>query len=123
MKPPRLQVTCDCGATGSAIAGDLWTCETCGSRFSTAIPRETAAAITAVTRRYRAIAAILAVAFAATILAILLADDLFLLFAGIPGLLMAWFLLGRPFLRARVHRAVSRLPAIELRRERDLDRR
>jgi hypothetical protein len=90
--------------------GEVWRCEACGRRWNTAqIPADEYWGILRDMRRLRLGVIGIAVAFAAafTLLAVFVAQSLFLL---LPVVLGVWFLWYMPWWRRRVRRRARTLP-------------
>ena len=116
-KPPPIRIGCECGESGHAAYGEIWTCPSCGRRWNTAqIPVE---AYDGRRRRMRrlelemvALGALVLVLFVPLVLFV---DGRFLF----TGLIVAaaWMFLYMPFWRRRVRRAAGEAPTWELRPE------
>jgi hypothetical protein len=119
VKPPPISLRCDCGADGKVAYGERWRCEHCGREYDTSrIPADDYQAILAVRRRYRAAGWVLAGIVAAFVLFLAIANQPLQLFAGLPLILITWFLYVRPLLQRRFRRAIANRPTWELRAER-----
>jgi hypothetical protein len=119
VKAPPITLRCDCGAEGKAAYGERWACSRCGREYDTsAIPAEQYRAILAVRRRYRATGWALAVVVAAFVLFLAVSNQPLQILAGLPLILVTWFMYVRPLLRRRFRRAIADLPTWELHAER-----
>jgi uncharacterized protein (DUF983 family) len=119
VKPPPISLKCDCGADGKVAYGERWTCERCGREYDTSrIPAEDYKAILAIRRRYQAVGWVLAVIVAAFVLFLVLANQPLQIMAGLPFILVTWFLYARPLLRRRFLKAIADRPQWELHAER-----
>jgi hypothetical protein len=117
VKGPPITVGCECGQVKHVPYGEAWQCEQCGRRWNTAqIPAEEYNAILRDMRRFRlsamAAAVILAVVF--TVLAVTVAESLFLM---LPVLLGFWYTLYMPWWRRKVRLRARSLPKWQLRPE------
>ena len=117
VRGPPITVACDCGEMKHVAYGETWECESCGRRWNTnQIPSEQYWDLLRDMRRLRlsviGIALGLAVAFG--LLAILVAESLFLL---LPAVLAFWFILFMPWWRRMVRRRARNSPKWKLRPE------
>jgi hypothetical protein len=117
MRAPPITVACDCGEMKHVSYGETWVCERCGRRWNTnQIPAEEYWGILRDMRRMRlgviGIAVGLAVVFG--LLALLVAESLFLL---LPLVLGGWFFWYMPWWRRKVRRHARNLPKWNLRPE------
>jgi Flp pilus assembly protein TadB len=90
--------------------GDTWVCDRCGRRWNTAqIPADEYWGILRAMRRYRLSVIGVALGFAVVfgLLALFVAQSLFLL---LPVVLAAWFIWYMPFWRRKVRRHARTLP-------------
>ena len=114
MKGPPITVSCHCGEVRHVPYGDTWTCEKCGRRWNTAqIPADAYWGIMREMRNYRLVVIGVAVglALAFGLLALFVAESLFLL---LPLLLMVWFIWFMPWWRRRIRRRTRDLPSWKL---------
>jgi hypothetical protein len=114
MKPPPIQLTCDCGAVGSVPFGERWTCPDCGRSWNTAtIPADEYQGVLREMRRLRLLVMGLSVGVAVlfALLALFVNTALFFVF---PVFLLAWMTLYLPWYRRRVRRVLASLPRWEL---------
>ncbi len=117
MRGAPVTIRCDCGATETVPYGDAWPCEACGRRWNTAqIPADEYWALMRRMRRFRfqVVGTALAVAAVFGLLAVFVAEALFLLF---PAVLAGWLIIYMPFWRRRVRRAARNSPTWSLRPE------
>lgn len=117
MKGPPITVRCECGETRHVPYGETWLCERCGRRWNTAqIPADEYWGIMRDMRRMRLTVIGIALAMAAVfaLLAIFVAESLFLL---LPVLLAAWLILYMPWWRRKVRRRARSVPKWNLRPE------
>jgi hypothetical protein len=117
MGAPPITIACDCGQMKHVPYGDTWECDSCGRRWNTTqIPPEEYYGLLRDMRRMRlsviAVAAGLALVFG--LLAIFVADGLFLL---LPLVLAGWFLFYLPLWRRSVRRRARSAPKWSLRPE------
>jgi hypothetical protein len=117
MRGPPITVACDCGEMQHVSYGDTWECPGCGRRWNTAqIPREDYEGLLRDMRRLRLVP--IAVALVTTLvfglLAIFVAESLFLL---VPLVLGLWFLWYMPWWRRRIRRRARSSPKWKLRPE------
>lgn len=117
MRGPPITVACDCGEMKHVVYGDTWECEQCGKRWNTAqIPAEEYEGLLRDMRRLRLVP--IAVALGTTLvfglLAIFVAESLFLL---LPVVLAFWFLWYMPWWRRRIRRRARSSPKWKLRPE------
>jgi hypothetical protein len=119
MKPPPISLRCDCGAEGKAAYGERWRCDRCGREYDTShIPAADYRAIMSLRRRYQAVGWVLAVIVAAFVLFLAIANQPLQLLAGLPLILVGWFLYVRPLLRRRFRKAIANRPTWELHADR-----
>ena len=114
MANPPITVACDCGEMKHVAYGDTWQCEQCGRRWNTAqIPAEDYHGLLRDMRRMRVVPIVVAVAAAVVfgLLAIFVAESLFLL---MPVVLPIWFIWYMPWWRRQVRRRVRELPKWKL---------
>jgi Flp pilus assembly protein TadB len=110
VRGPPITIKCDCGELRHVPYGDRWQCEQCGRTWNTAqIPAEEYWGILRGMRRHRlvVIGVAVAVALVFTLLAIFVAESLFLL---MPAVLAGWFIWYMPFWRRKVRREARNLP-------------
>jgi hypothetical protein len=117
MRGPPITVRCDCGEMRHVPYGEVWLCESCGRRWNTAqIPADEYWEIMRDMRRLRltviGIALALAVVFA--LLAIFVAESIFLL---LPVVLVGWLVVYMPLWRRKVRRRARSVPKWSLRPE------
>ena len=117
MRAPPITVACDCGEMQHVPYGETWTCESCGRRWNTAqIPAEEYHGLLRDMRRMRLVP--IGVALGATLvfglLALFVAESLFLL---LPVVLGVWFLWYMPWWRRRIRRRARSAPTWNLRPE------
>jgi hypothetical protein len=115
-KPP-ITIACDCGELKHVPYGETWACERCGRRWNTAqIPAAEYDGLLRDMRRLRLVPIAIAVATAIVfaLLAIFVAETLFLL---LPVVLGAWFLAYMPWWRRRIRRRARSAPKWKLRPE------
>ncbi len=117
MRGPPITIACECGQMRHVPYGETWQCDQCGRRWNTnQIPSDEYWGILRDMRRLRlvviAIAAGLALVFG--LLALLVAESLFLL---LPVVLGLWFIVYMPWWRRRVRRRARSLPKWNLRPE------
>lgn len=116
MKPPRITLHCDCGAEEKVAYGQQWTCGHCGRRYDTTdIPAEDYSALLRIRRRYQMIGWALASVVALFVLLLAIANHPLQILAGLPIILLIWFVYVRPVLRRRYRRALASRPKWELR--------
>jgi hypothetical protein len=119
LKAPPITLQCDCGVKGDVAYGERWTCPSCGRQYDTGrIPREDYEAILAVRRRYRRIGWALSAAVALLVLVLALAGEPVQILAGLPLILLIWFVYVRPLMRRRFQRAIADRPRWQLTAER-----
>ena len=114
MKAPPITVSCECGEFKHVPYGERWTCERCGRRWNTAqIPADEYWGIMREMRRFRlaAIGAAVVLGAGFALLALLVAESLFLL---LPVVLAGWYIWYMPWWRRRVRRRVRSLPKWQL---------
>jgi Flp pilus assembly protein TadB len=117
MRGPPITINCDCGELRHVTYGDRWQCEQCGRTWNTAqIPADEYWGILRGMRRHRltVIGVAVGVGLTFTLLAVFVAESLFLL---MPAVLAAWFILYMPFWRRKVRRQARNLPKWNLRPE------
>lgn len=110
MRAPPVTISCDCGELKHVPYGQTWQCERCGKRWNTnQIPAEQYWGILRDMRRLRLGLIGIAGGFAAlfVLLAIFVAESLFLL---LPVVLGVWFLWYMPWWRRRLRRRARSLP-------------
>jgi Flp pilus assembly protein TadB len=110
VRGPPITIKCDCGELRQVPYGERWRCEQCGRTWNTAqIPPEEYWGILHTMRRHRlvVIGVAVAVALVFALLAIFVAESLFLL---MPAVLGAWFIWYMPFWRRKVRREARNLP-------------
>jgi hypothetical protein len=117
MRAPPITVACECGEMKHVPYGETWVCERCGRRWNTnQIPADEYWGILRDMRRLRlgviGIAVTLAVVFG--LLALFVAESLFLL---LPLVLGGWFIWYMPWWRRKVRRRARNLPKWNLRPE------
>jgi hypothetical protein len=117
MRPPPITIACECGEMRHVAYGETWECEKCGRRWNTAqIPADEYWGIMRDMKRMRlgviGIAVVLGVVVG--LLALLVAESLFLL---LPIVLAGWFIWYMPWWRRKVRRRVRNLPKWNLRPE------
>ena len=114
MKGPPITVSCHCGEARHVPYGETWRCEKCGRRWNTAqIPEEAYWGIMREMRNYRLVVIGVALGFAIVfgLLALFVAESLFLL---LPLVLMFWFIWFMPWWRRRIRRRARSLPQWQL---------
>jgi hypothetical protein len=114
VKGPPITVSCHCGEVRHVPYGETWACETCGRRWNTTqIPADAYWGIMREMRNYRlvVIGVALGLAFVFGMLALFVAESLFLL---LPLLLMVWFIWFMPWWRRRIRRRARNLPSWRL---------
>lgn len=114
MRAPPITIKCYCSEVRHVPYGERWTCEQCGRAWNTEqIPAEEYWGIMRAMRRHRlsVIGVALGLALVFGLLAILVAESLFLL---LPVLLAGWFIWYMPFWRRKVRRHARNLPKWEL---------
>jgi hypothetical protein len=117
MRGPPITVACECGETRHVPYGERWTCENCGRSWNTAqIPAEEYWGMMRDMRRLRLVPIAVALGSAVVfgLLALFVAESLFILF---PVVLAGWFLLYMPIWRRKVRRQARSLPKWQLRPE------
>ena len=98
--------------------GERWECARCGRLYDTAsIPRAEYDSILALRRRYRMVGWGLAAVVAAFVLFLAVANQPLQILAGLPLILVTWFLYVRPLLRRRYLRAIADRPRWQVRAE------
>jgi hypothetical protein len=119
MKAPPITLRCDCGRGEASVAyGERWECPRCGRAYDTAsIPRAEYDSILALRRRYRLVGWALAAVVAAFVLFLAVANQPLQILAGLPLILVTWFLYVRPLLRRRYLRAIADRPRWQVRAE------
>ena len=106
--PPRITITCDCGAQRRLGYGERYTCE-CGRSWSTSqIPAADYDAIRAVDRRFRRVGWLVFGAVAVGLLFFLLTRPILVMVVA-PTVLFVWFMYARPIVRRRHRRAIADL--------------
>jgi Flp pilus assembly protein TadB len=117
MRSPPITVACDCGEMKHVAYGETWECEGCGRRWNTAqIPADEYEGLLRDLRRMRIVpvAVALGTALVFGLLAIFVAESLFLL---LPVVLAMWFLWYMPWWRRRIRRRARSSPKWKLRPE------
>jgi hypothetical protein len=117
MRGPPITVACDCGEMKHVPYGDTWQCERCGRRWNTSqIPAEDYEGLLRDMRRLRLvpIAVALGTSLVFVLLAVFVAESLFLF---LPLVLGAWFLWYMPWWRRRIRRRARSTPKWKLRPE------
>lgn len=117
VRGPPVTIACDCGERRDVPYGDVWQCEACGRRWNTnQIPAEEYWGLMRDMRRFRLSVIGVALGLAAVfgLLALLVAETLFLL---LPVVLAGWFLVYMPFWRRKVRRRARSAPRWSLRPE------
>jgi hypothetical protein len=114
VKGPPITIECECGELRHVPYGERWTCEACGRSWDTTqIPADEYWGIMRDMRRYRLV--VIGVAFGLAVLfallAIFVAESLFLL---LPVILAGWFIWYMPLWRRKVRRAARSLPRWEI---------
>ncbi|MBD0290158.1 MAG: hypothetical protein ICV74_02785 [Thermoleophilia bacterium] len=114
MRGAPITIKCECGQVRQVAYGERWTCEVCGRSWNTAqIPADEYWGIMRTMRGYRlsviGVAAGMALVF--TLLALFVAESLFLL---LPVVLAGWFVWYMPFWRRKVRRHARNLPRWEI---------
>src|SRR5207247_8407783 len=111
---------CACGRGEASVGyGERWECPRCGRVYDTAaIPQGEYDSIRALQRRYQMVGWVLAAFVAAFVLFLAMAGQPLQILAGLPLILVSWFLYVRPLLRRRFLRAIAGRPQWELRAER-----
>ncbi len=124
VKAPPITVRCDCGEKADVAYGDQWTCERCGRRYDTRhIPEADYRSILALRRRYRMVGWALVGAVALLILVLALSGQPIQVLAGLPLILVSWFLYVRPMMRRRFLRSIADRPRWKLSAEGGPERR
>ncbi len=109
-RPPRINLTCDCGTSGLALYGETWTCPSCGRRYDTTqIPSGDYQQIANLDRRYRRIGYGVMVVLATVVLVVALTGQLISTFAGLSVTLLSWFVYLRPLVHRKHKKAVAKL--------------
>jgi Flp pilus assembly protein TadB len=110
MADPPITIACECGEMKHVPYGETWECEQCGRRWNTnQIPPEDYLGIMRDMRRLRLSVIGIAFGIAAIfgLLALLVAESLFLL---MPVVLAGWFIWYMPWWRRKVRRRARSLP-------------
>jgi hypothetical protein len=98
--------------------GERWTCPRCGRAYDTnTIPAGEYHSIVSLRRRYQLIGWALAAAVAALVLFLAVANQPLQILAGLPLILLTWFLYVRPLLRRRFRRAIADRPRWDIHAE------
>lgn len=110
MGAPPITIACDCGEMRHVAYGEMWECETCGRRWNTSqIPAAEYHGLIRDMRRMRLVP--IGVAAATTVvfglLAIFVAESLFVL---LPIVLGIWFLWYMPWWRRKIRRRARSAP-------------
>ena len=114
VRVPPLKITCDCGEVASVRHGERWTCEACGRTWNTEkIPAEEYRGLMRDLRRYRLIAAAVAVVIAGTLIPIAFLVNPGLVFV-VPILLGAIAIFAGPFWKRKIRERVADRPRWEL---------
>ena len=114
MRGPPIRITCDCGEAASLRYGQRWECPSCGRRWNTEqIPADEYRGLARELRRYKrfAIGAALAVLVLYIPLVLLVSEGIILT---APILLAGLAILGGPFWKRRVRRAIAQRPRWQL---------
>lgn len=110
MRGPPITVQCECGEARHVPYGERWTCERCGRTWNTAqIPADEYNAVMRDMRRLRfaVIGVALGLAAVFALLAVFVAESLFLL---LPIVLAGWFIVYMPAWRRRVRKRARSIP-------------
>jgi len=114
VKGPPITIRCECGEVERVPYGETWSCQGCGRRWNTArIPADEYWAILRDMRRFRlsAIGAAILLAVIFVLLAVFVAESLFLF---LPVVLAGWYIWYMPLWRRKVRRRARNLPSWNL---------
>lgn len=118
MRGPAITLQCDCGAEGRVPFGGRWACPECGRSYdTTAIPAGEYERIVSAVRSYRIAGFAMMAVIAAMVLALALSHRPVQIFAGLPLILLVWFMYVRPVFRRRYRRAIADVPTWQLHSE------
>lgn len=118
MRGPAITLRCDCGADGRVPFGARWACPECGRSYdTTAIPPGEYERIVSAVRHYRIAGLAMMAVIAAMVLALALSHQPVQIFAGLPLILLVWFMYVRPVFRRRYRRAIADVPTWQLHSE------
>ena len=114
MRGPPITIRCDCGEAASLRYGETWQCPSCGRRWNTAqIPAEEYGGLTRELRRYKLFAVGVALAVLVAYVPLVVFVDEGIIFTA-PILLAGLAILGGPFWKRRVRRAIAERPRWQL---------
>jgi Flp pilus assembly protein TadB len=114
MRGPPITIRCECGETQHVPYGERWQCERCGRGWNTTqIPADQYWGLMREMRRFRlrVIGIALGIALVFGLLALFVAESLFLL---MPVVLGMWFFWYMPWWRRKLRRHVRSLPKWDL---------